>query len=284
MLKRLRQRTAIGVLPWIIGSAVVIGAIVLVARQQHAAAEKYEAAREKRCASSSLLNPEQQDTCKHERDGPDNYLPWWYVLIAWPAGITVWAVIFTLGVIGWQSSETRKAANSALKSAQAQMDANRAWMLVCSVKPKNLAAPISGSGTLLRHSARVTFKNFGQSPAKIKGYRFELQIGDSMEEPPNFLIVQEFHIVKDAYVIPPGDPFAFDALLNGDQAIISSQDIVALQKMEKYLWLCGYVGYYDAFKRGPFETLVCQLYLVPPRSPSDELVVVAGPPGCNECS
>jgi len=39
----------------------------------------------------------------------------------------------TGGVIGWQSWETRKAASAASKSADAQMTADRAWLLVQSI-------------------------------------------------------------------------------------------------------------------------------------------------------
>ena len=79
--ERLRA-IAIGVLPRIIGGGAVGGAIIFVARQQHRAAEEYESAREKRCASTFPLNSEQPDTCKHERDGVSNYLPWGYALVA----------------------------------------------------------------------------------------------------------------------------------------------------------------------------------------------------------
>ena len=93
LLKRLLRQVA-SILPWVIGCAVIVGAIVLCGpTTQHAATEKYEAAREERCASSFPFDSEKQETCKHERDGPGNYLPWGYELVAWPEGITCVAAL-----------------------------------------------------------------------------------------------------------------------------------------------------------------------------------------------
>jgi hypothetical protein len=120
MLKRLGQ-IRVGAIAWIVGGCFVIGAIVFVASQQHAAAKKYEAEREKRCTSTFPLDPEKQDACKHERDSGSDYLPWGYVLFTWPEGITVWALLFTLCVIMYQSHHTRRAANGALLNAEAAL-------------------------------------------------------------------------------------------------------------------------------------------------------------------
>ena len=167
---------------------VVVCAIVFVASKQHTAAEKYEAERKARCFDLSL-NREQQDTCKHERDSRSDYLPWWYVLVAWPEAITTWAIVATGLVIGWQSYESRKSANAAEsaavaanKSAQAFVNAERAWIVVeLYIKyhrdergywsredgtrlnaPEILAALNEG------YSLRVRKK--GQTPAQILGY------------------------------------------------------------------------------------------------------------------
>jgi hypothetical protein len=120
MLKKLGQ-IRVGAIAWIVGGCFVIGAIVFVASQQHAAAKKYETEREKRCTSAFPLNPEKQDACKHERDSGSDYLAWWYVLFTWPEGITVWALLLTLCVIMYQSYHTRRAADGALLNAEAAL-------------------------------------------------------------------------------------------------------------------------------------------------------------------
>lgn len=120
MLKRLR-RIAIGILPWVIVGAFIGGITIFVAGKQHRATEEYEAAREKRCASSFPFDAEKQDTCKHERDSPGDYLPWGYILLTWPEGITAWALLATLFVIAYQGYHTRRAADGALLNAEAAL-------------------------------------------------------------------------------------------------------------------------------------------------------------------
>ena len=164
MLKILRT-IAVRMLPWIIGGAVVVGAIVSVARQQHRAAEEYEAAREKRCASSFPLDPEKQGTCKHERDGPGNYLPWGYILVAWPEGIIAWAIIVTGVFIAWQGYETRKAVKAANAQIAMMKETERARLVIRFVNDPEIGKPediLEGSIPL-----RVFFfvENIGKSKA-----------------------------------------------------------------------------------------------------------------------
>jgi hypothetical protein len=95
---------------WWVGAGLAIcGAIVFAARKEHKAAQQYERDREIRCADWPA-SPAEQDKCKHDRDGPTDYLPWWYMLVVWPDGIATWAIIATGFVIAWQSYETRRAA------------------------------------------------------------------------------------------------------------------------------------------------------------------------------
>jgi hypothetical protein len=98
---------------WLIVVTLAASAIVVVTRRQRTAAQKYEAARESRCAVTFPLDSKQQDACEHERDSGFNYLPWWYILIAWPEGISVWAIVLTGFFVGWQAYETRKDAKIA---------------------------------------------------------------------------------------------------------------------------------------------------------------------------
>ena len=54
--------------------------------------------------------------------------PWWaqaYVLIGWPNGITVWALLLTMAVIAVQTMETRKATESAGKQLAFQQEVLR---------------------------------------------------------------------------------------------------------------------------------------------------------------
>jgi len=103
---------------WVAVSLVIIGAVVFVARKEHTAAQEYERDREARCVIVPLTL-QQQEACKHERDSSDDYLQWWYVLVAWPNGITTWAIIGTGIIIAWQAQQTKLAAVGAKDAAEA---------------------------------------------------------------------------------------------------------------------------------------------------------------------
>ncbi len=100
---------------WPLVAFMVILGVVFVASKQHAAAEEYKRARQNWCAHLTSLS-KQEESCAEEGPTRSDYLPWWYVLIAWPEGITTWAVIATGFMIAWQSAETRKAAEAASRT------------------------------------------------------------------------------------------------------------------------------------------------------------------------
>jgi hypothetical protein len=164
-----------------------------VARKEHRAAEEYEAAREKRCAVSFPFfgEAEQQNTCKHERDSSQDYLSWWYILVAWPEGVTTWAIIGTGFVIAWQSNETRKAAEAALLNAQAVINAERPWMLV-SVKPSQ--------GQMGGFDVRV--RNRGRTPAIVIEARMGCVAAKSVSDLSLPAVFPIDNPVKNKVVIP----------------------------------------------------------------------------------
>src|ERR1019366_33903 len=101
---------------WPLLLVLFTGAIVAVAYEQHHAREKYQAQREADCIDLSN-SPAEDDSCAKDAQNRKDYAPWWNVLVAWPEGITTWAIILTFAVIGWQADETRKAARAAEKQA-----------------------------------------------------------------------------------------------------------------------------------------------------------------------
>jgi hypothetical protein len=101
--------------------------------------------------------------------------PWdWRRLVAWPEGITAWAIILTLGAITWQTIEThrtatasRNAACAALKQANHIALSERAWVLV-----KRVALTSGGvdrpEGTQ-QVSIHCKAENYGKTPARVLG-------------------------------------------------------------------------------------------------------------------
>jgi hypothetical protein len=61
--------------------------------------------------------------CGTQTDDGKNKPQGWHKFVTWPEGIEVWALLGTLGVIAWQSCETRRATNS-------QRDKDRARLFV----------------------------------------------------------------------------------------------------------------------------------------------------------
>jgi hypothetical protein len=114
---------------WIVGAAIVVAAIFFVACKQQNAAEKYKRHRAEYCAAL-VATTEQKKSCAEETASARNYLPWRYILFIWPEGITTWAIIATGFVIAWQSSETRKAAQSARDSIRLQELAMQQWIVL----------------------------------------------------------------------------------------------------------------------------------------------------------
>lgn len=245
VLKGLR-RIAVGILPWVIGGAVIGGAIVFVASKQHHAAQEYEAAREKRCASSFPLDPEKQDTCKHERDSPNNYLPWGYILLAWPEGITAWAIILTFAVIGWQADQTRKATEATLISANAAKES--------AATAKGIAVPtlvlhefsfivqgIEDAAAFYRKpGVKLELKNYGQSPAFLRKYAVGLSWG---EHPSQRFTPYPFEDV----VIDAGKTYEFKASELDVLEAPPEKVIEDLVRGERYLVFSGWVSYGDVF-------------------------------------
>ena len=96
---------------WLAVFGIVTLAIVSVAYEQHYARERYQAQSENDCVSLAV-STEEQHACAKEAQSRKDYAPWWYILVAWPDGITTWAIIATGFVIAWQSNETRKATDA----------------------------------------------------------------------------------------------------------------------------------------------------------------------------
>lgn len=71
-------------------------------------------------------------TAQPSGDNTHNSKPkpqWWLVLIAWPLGITTWAIIFTLEVITWQSFETYRSARALRGELKfRKRDSVRGWL------------------------------------------------------------------------------------------------------------------------------------------------------------
>jgi hypothetical protein len=137
-----------------------------MAYEQHRAREKYEAKREEACIHLAITF-EQKYSCTKEAQSRHDYLPWWYVLVAWE-GITTWGLIFTGFVIAWQSSETRRAA---IATEDAVKAAETSYTLARDTSERELRAYLTVFNARLflyddgSIEPRLTISNSGQTPA-----------------------------------------------------------------------------------------------------------------------
>jgi hypothetical protein len=173
--------------------AVVTGAIVLVTYEGHEASRKYQRDCQNRVPAISPPRNEYSAHSQDECQDPKKYMPWWYVLIAWPDGIAVWAVLATLGAIIWQSNETRRAADATADSANAaygsvtfaeaqwnlMREKERARLEIKTVDGLNLERVEGGFWHL---KATIRIRNLGATRAYIRRGAGELFVCKSREE------------------------------------------------------------------------------------------------------
>jgi len=157
--------------PWIIGILVAICTIVAVTGEEHYTRRKYEAKRQEDCAALAV-SLEERHSCAKEAQDRHDYVPWFHELLAWPNGITTWAIIFTGFVIAWQSNETRTAAKAALTQSEIAMNSQRAWIMGTL---ENIPE-WSPSGQFLEFmDIAPIFRNYGETPGKIVSVLLRVQ-------------------------------------------------------------------------------------------------------------
>lgn len=107
--------------------------------------------------------------CMSRYVGIPEHPPSWFETLAWPNGVTAWALIFTLLAIAWQSAETRAAARSAEESATLAADTAkrqlRAYLCVDEACVKIVANEAIEGQPCVRLEAQLHIKNGGQTPA-----------------------------------------------------------------------------------------------------------------------
>jgi hypothetical protein len=151
-------------------------------------------------------------------------------------------------------------ANILSKQASITMNIERGWILPDETVAIDFARRFVTADRPY-HFVVFSIKNFGNTPAKLINLRFELQIGNSLETPPDISVFAPGDNSRiDGRMIPPnGKPIILEAR-NESEWIIPDDEILAIQNGKKYLWLCGYIRYFDVYGRGPHKTNICELY------------------------
>jgi hypothetical protein len=162
------------------------------------------------------------------------------------------------------------------KQANISMDIERGWILLDRIEPFYMQ-PVS-----IRYDFAICYlSNFGKTPSKLMNLRYELQIGDNIESPPDPSIFREEKPRVDGRMMPPGKRVGLQTRYK--DFLISKEVKEAIDVGKKFVWVCGYVKYFDAYGRGPYRTNFCEVYQ--PR-PMDALprFSAAGPDEYNQAT
>jgi len=165
----------------------------------------------------------------------------------------------------------KTAADAALLNAQAVINAERPWVMIEKIdepylepwewppqtKPDELPPPRPQSELRLSH-CMFYLKNFGNTPAKLTAWRYELLIGDSWTTPPETDLWQHEGRDISPYAIAANGILAQPAELVGGVVAIKQRDELLVSRI-KTLWLCGIIHYLDAFGKA-HKTTFCWVY------------------------
>jgi hypothetical protein len=146
MLKRLRLKY----LPMAILFILIVAVLCMSRYAEDRKAKHQENANQ---VNSVTLTPGKTNDGTEKTDETEDS-PSWVGTFTWPEGVTAWALLLTLFVIAWQSTETRDAAKSALLNAQVVINAERPYLVISVESPSP-------------NQFVFTAKNEGRTPARI---------------------------------------------------------------------------------------------------------------------
>jgi hypothetical protein len=179
----------------LLGGGALVGAIVFMTYEEQRAAVEYERACQEGIALVGTSASKKQASGTEECQGPKKYMPWWYILVAWPEGITTWAIIGTGFVIAWQSYETRKSAQIAKRA------------LILEFRPKIILRGLKLTPIDPEHNEvpdwkiEMTVANTGGSTAYIKPWSLK---SDWYDLPGDQVLRKLGEFTSDGFTLPAG--------------------------------------------------------------------------------
>src|SRR5665213_3266841 len=105
-----------------------------------------------------------QNSITSRTNEADCHSPKWYAAFKRPDGMLVIVGIITFVIIGWQSWETRRAANSAAESMEAIVQSERAWVFADIGQLPNIEHREDEVGLAIMP---ILFRNYGRTPARL---------------------------------------------------------------------------------------------------------------------
>lgn len=259
---------------------IIVGAITAMTYGEKQAAIKYQRECQERVsqvlAGSSKNDKDRSGECKDAKD----YMPWWYVLIAWPDGIGLWAVIATVLVIGYQAWEMREATDvmrgqlTAMQGQIGQMESSgvQTTALIAAAQKSADAAKISadiaarvsiptlvvekfelgnmGNANIMAilqlPKLNIVIRNYGQTPAFLHSWSVVLTCEELPAVPVYFGHPGSGNVL-DKMVVQPNQPYTLPDLPSWRRQGFEIVDIEAILSRQKTLSVYGYVCYGDIF-------------------------------------
>jgi hypothetical protein len=220
---------------------------------------------------SATMNPlictaEHSQKAENGKSNP----PWWHVFFAWPEGITALLVMLTLGVIGLQTLETRKAAEAALKQANHIVASERAWMSPHIIQPNYVDIMEAGGkpyGWFLPIQVYIT--NRGKTPAVIISglldYSSELTVDAEAMPPLQPNLSETVRYINEPTKYPPGSVY-----VSGDNPSLVRtiprefllRENASWRSREKCLCVKGFMEYRDVFNKKTHISRFCYAYQI----------------------
>jgi hypothetical protein len=139
------------------------------------------------------------------------------------------------------------------KQANFSMSIERGWILVDKIDKFYVQPNPTHYDYALCH-----LSNFGKTPSKLMNLRYELQIGDTIEFPPDPSIFKEEVPRVDRRMLPPGKEIRLE--VKHKDFLIPPEVKESIKVGKQFIWVCGYVRYFDAYGRGPYRTNFCEIY------------------------
>lgn len=177
MLKRLTlQYRPLGLL--------FVGIVAILCMSRDAETRKYEHQKNGNQVNAIPWAKDKASKGTEENEKPQNP-PGWIETFAWPEGATAWALLLTLFVIGWQSIETRNAANGAQRAADGTLQQ------IQLIKDKERARltlhplPLTEIERVPWQWVEIRIENFGYTHALNVRIVGRCELTDSEEEPPD---------------------------------------------------------------------------------------------------
>lgn len=174
--------------------------------------------------------------------------PSWIETFTWPDGVTAWALLLTLLVIAWQSTETRDAAKSANAQIQMMKDKERARIAV-DFPPSILDLDDGPEWTVgigvVYAGTKIIVSNWGGTNAFNVTAKAQIT-----ETPGSPLLFDEVSVLDIPVVLKSNiNPLTVDVI-----SLLKGVDhVAAVQNKSEILYLVGTITYDDIFE-GSHET------------------------------